>query len=43
MSKAQKGNKEDKKKPAHTPKEKKAIKQSKHDSKDAMSDLFSGH
>lgn len=42
MSKVQKSNKEDKKKPAHSPKEKKAIKQSKHDPKDAMSDLFTG-
>jgi hypothetical protein len=39
MSKVQK----DKKKPAHTPKEKKAIKQSKHDTKDTMSDLFPNH
>ena len=41
MSKLQKSNKEDKKKPAHTQKEKKAIKKAKDESKDTMSDLFS--
>jgi len=40
MSKAQKSNKEDKKKPAHSQKEKKAIKKSKHETKETMGDLF---
>lgn len=40
MSKAQKSNKEDKKKPALSQKEKKAQKKSKNDLKNTMSDVF---
>ncbi|WP_269059619.1 hypothetical protein [Methylomonas sp. LL1] len=42
MSKAQKSNKEDKKKPAHSPKEKKAIKKAKHDSNETTGGLLTG-
>lgn len=42
MSKPQKSNKEDKKKPAHSPKEKKAIKKSKQDSNKTGGGLLTG-
>jgi hypothetical protein len=42
MSKPQKSNKEDKKKPAHSPKEKKAIKKSKQDSNKTSGGLLTG-
>ncbi len=42
MSKAQKSNKENKKKPLMTQKEKKAEKKSKHDSKPTINDVLSG-
>jgi len=42
MSKSPKSNKEDKKKPAHTQKEKKAIKKSKQDSHNSSGGLLTG-
>jgi hypothetical protein len=42
MSKSPKSNKEDKKKPAHTQKEKKAIKKSKEDSNNSSGGLLTG-
>ncbi len=42
MSKAQKSNKEDKKKPLLSQKEKKAEKKSKHDAKKSINDVLSG-
>lgn len=42
MSKPQKSNKQDKKKPAHTQKEKKAIKKAKQESNNTSGGLLSG-